>query len=291
MIQYRVYGITVSSEIPLYNLPQTEELPEAFIRYGKISYKHIPEGAENFYYSKRQVLFSTTREIFSITDGKQITIQPGADTDPHDLAAFILGWGFAFLFTQRGFSALHCTALSIKGRGLLISGISGSGKSTTALSLIKRGYAYLTDDIAMVNPLTDDLLLPAYPLQKVCRDVALTLPEKQLLYINEERDKFACLNEKDFCNTPVPLKTLVLLRPAEVSRVEAEEITGLDKFLRTLECLFLAEIYSHVGTPEEDKLRCLKLAEKLRVFVIKRPLTGNSLREVCDCVEKLSELQ
>ena len=58
----------------------------------------------------------------------------------------------------------------------------------------------------MVNPLTDDLLLPAYPLQKVCRDVALTLPEKQLLYINEERDKFACLNEKDFCNTPVPLK-------------------------------------------------------------------------------------
>jgi len=45
----------------------------------------------------------------------------------------------------------HATAVSIAGRGLLIEGPSGSGKSALALDLIARGAALIADDMAPVE--------------------------------------------------------------------------------------------------------------------------------------------
>lgn len=79
-----------------------------------------------------------------------------------EFASFILGWCIAFLLQLRGFSAIHSSAIEMGEQAVLISGGSGAGKSTTALSLIHAGYRYLADDIAMVNPEAD--MLSAHPV-------------------------------------------------------------------------------------------------------------------------------
>jgi hypothetical protein len=56
---------------------------------------------------------------------------------------------------------LHAAALSLAGRGLLITAASGTGKSTTAWALLHHGFNYLSDELAPVD--LDSLRLQPYP--------------------------------------------------------------------------------------------------------------------------------
>jgi hypothetical protein len=58
----------------------------------------------------------------------------------------------AWLLRERGRYALHASTVARTGQGLLIAGASGSGKSSTALSLIEQGWDWLADDIVLLEP-------------------------------------------------------------------------------------------------------------------------------------------
>ena len=189
MYQYYIYGLKIDSEIKLYHL---DECPNT-IRDVHIHYEHMNEKINQFvqdgYASgifEGSVWFRNSTGIFQIKNGNEIIIQPQPNATEDDVASFILGWCIAFLFMQRGASALHCSALEINNQAVLISGCSGSGKSTLALALLEKGYRYLADDIAMVNPQNDLMIAPAFPMQKVCRNVAEQMDTDTLIYINEK---------------------------------------------------------------------------------------------------------
>lgn len=46
---------------------------------------------------------------------------------------------------------LHATAVAIGGRGVLIEGVSGAGKSDLALRLIDRGASLVSDDYSFIQ--------------------------------------------------------------------------------------------------------------------------------------------
>jgi hypothetical protein len=56
-----------------------------------------------------------------------------------------------WLIRPHGLYTLHANGLAKDEVGLLIVGNSGSGKSTTALSLIKQGWKYLSDDVLLIR--------------------------------------------------------------------------------------------------------------------------------------------
>lgn len=58
----------------------------------------------------------------------------------------------AWLLRERGRYTLHAGAVARGGAGLLIAGDSGSGKSSTALSLIHQGWDFLADDAVLLEP-------------------------------------------------------------------------------------------------------------------------------------------
>lgn len=79
-------------------------------------------------------------------------------------------------------------------QAILLCGESGAGKSTVAMELLQRKLGFLADDTVRVHPGTMGMLAePSYPLQKLCRDMALKCgkPLEELIYIDEERDKYA----------------------------------------------------------------------------------------------------
>jgi hypothetical protein len=55
------------------------------------------------------------------------------------------------LFRHRGLYTIHAAALEKDGRGILISGNSGRGKTTSSLSLLRSGYRYLSDDQPLIQ--------------------------------------------------------------------------------------------------------------------------------------------
>lgn len=56
------------------------------------------------------------------------------------------------LLRHQGLYTIHAAALEKHGRGILIAGNSGRGKTTSSLSLLRSGYRYLSDD----HPLLQD---------------------------------------------------------------------------------------------------------------------------------------
>ena len=57
---------------------------------------------------------------------------------------------------------LHATTVAIGGRGVMITGASGAGKSDLALRLIDRGAVLVSDDYTLLNR-SDGLLLASAP--------------------------------------------------------------------------------------------------------------------------------
>jgi serine kinase of HPr protein (carbohydrate metabolism regulator) len=59
--------------------------------------------------------------------------------------------------------AVHASSVAIDGRAILITGVSGSGKSDLALRLIDRGFTLISDDQTLVRRDGDRLIASAPP--------------------------------------------------------------------------------------------------------------------------------
>ncbi|KAA3605898.1 MAG: hypothetical protein D8M57_04890 [Candidatus Scalindua sp. AMX11] len=62
-----------------------------------------------------------------------------------------------WLFRNHGLYALHANGLVKDDFGILFLGGSGSGKSTAALSLIRQGWGYLSDDVNLIRHRSDGI--------------------------------------------------------------------------------------------------------------------------------------
>jgi HprK-related kinase A len=66
--------------------------------------------------------------------------------------------------TVRDVFLLHAGAVAYKGAGVILPGESGSGKSSLTTALILAGYHYLSDELAVIDPVSQQLESFAKPL-------------------------------------------------------------------------------------------------------------------------------
>ncbi len=64
---------------------------------------------------------------------------------------YAIAFALTVLLRGRGLVGLHAAALTRGGRGLLLAADSDSGKSTSALALLRRGWGHVTDDALLLN--------------------------------------------------------------------------------------------------------------------------------------------
>lgn len=70
--------------------------------------------------------------------------------------------GLIHLLSPWGFYDLHAVALVRDGIGYLFLGESGSGKSSTAISLVRQGWRYVSDDALLFRPSADGIEVLAF---------------------------------------------------------------------------------------------------------------------------------
>lgn len=84
----------------------------------------------------------------------------------------VLSWGCLFDImsvkalseaTEQDNVCIHGTCVSVSGRGLLILGASGAGKSALALQLMAMGAGLVADDRVDLNMVDDQVLAEAVP--------------------------------------------------------------------------------------------------------------------------------
>lgn len=82
--------------------------------------------------------------------GKLIVTESFVNKSPFDKNNLFL-LGFFPLLLKQGFFDLHAAGVAYHGRGYLLVGDSGSGKSTAALNLVSQGWRCLSDDALLLR--------------------------------------------------------------------------------------------------------------------------------------------
>lgn len=67
------------------------------------------------------------------------------------------------MLKRRGYYSVHAAGFSKGGKAILIPGTSGAGKSTLAITLLRGGFSYLSDDMVFIRRSSDDLRVLGFP--------------------------------------------------------------------------------------------------------------------------------
>jgi hypothetical protein len=80
-----------------------------------------------------------------------------------DVCATYFHFALSELLKREGLYTIHATALARNGRGVLIPGASGRGKTTCCISLLRGGYRYLSDDHPLIREGENGIELLCFP--------------------------------------------------------------------------------------------------------------------------------
>jgi HprK-related kinase A len=115
----------------------------------------------------------------SVTIGGDFML-PDAAPLPLDqgLLAAEMGMNLQMALGQRRYLLLHAAAVERDGRALLMTGVSGAGKSTLSALLSARGWRFMGDEFALIDPETG--LVHAFPRLVSLKNAAIDVVARAL---------------------------------------------------------------------------------------------------------------
>jgi hypothetical protein len=84
-------------------------------------------------------------------------------TDGTDVLESVLRFGVVEILRSRGLYSVHAAAADRDGRGILIVGASGRGKTTSLLAMLRAGYRVLSDDHPLLRETDDGIEILSFP--------------------------------------------------------------------------------------------------------------------------------
>ena len=296
MYHYRIYCMDVVSDIELISLVKGNGNPDPnnsiTIKEGVLPDRVRPEEECFCYVDEKESYLSNSYCFLYVTDGNTIIYEKRPGKDQSNLTAYILGWGMSMLCFERNSPVIHCSAVYNEKGAFLISGRSGSGKSTLTTSLLESGLKFLADDTSAVSFTEKEALAhPCFPHRKLCRDVVVekNLNPEELIYIDEDKDKFLVPWTEFFPDYPIRVKALIFIEHAsnDDSEVKVREVTGFTKVNYFYQALFIEPLLDKHNHNDYTFQMCLKLAGLIPIYAVTRPKNIDSRTAVFDKVNDL----
>ena len=132
----------------------------------------------------------------------------------------------------------------------------------------------MADDVAAVCNVDDTCIVyPAFPYQKLCANEIekRKLNKENLIYINEDKDKYLVPVGSGFESEPKKLKTFFFIIKAPVDKLSVQKLSGFDCFMAIKENLFLHRLKGAWTTLSEVINQCMKIAAGCQVYLVTRP--------------------
>lgn len=297
--KYYMYGLNIESDLCI-----EEAFPSAFTTEPDVkviigdmpeelleSIKDIPEDQ---YYLKRSNNAASFR-IPGVCDylitRDVITIHPLTDVNSHDIKTFLLGSSFGLCAVLRQHVMLHGGATAIADKGVIITGESGAGKSTISNRLLEQGGQFIADDVCAVTLEGDTAHINmAYPQQKLCRDAAVArgYELKDLIYINEDRDKFAVRLKDNYLVDGASFNFLFELALTDNDTTTVTKIDGGEKYKLLLRNIYRGtEAFNMWGVHPMYMKKCLDITTKITAYRIERPRSKSTVDEIVNIINSI----
>ncbi len=155
----RSYGMRILSDIDLPELDldvhgAPDRTPDLIIRRHPVTLSaatRVRPMAELFGPEATDLWWQTVGGFHLPLEGRELFVDPLPGIGDDLVAYPLLGTVLALALHRRGQFTFHASAVSVGGRGVVMLGNKGAGKSTTAATLLAAGHPLVADDIVALD--------------------------------------------------------------------------------------------------------------------------------------------
>ena len=290
---YHAFGLSVASQIEIPEFVSSENsIDEQVI----IKINNVPEKLDHAQFSGvrfeglpgKFLLKVDNVARYLVSNGTTIEIQAYENSKEKDIRLFLLGSAIGALLHQRGLLPMHGSAVQIKEKAFLFSGISGVGKSTLAASFAKQGFPVLTDDVCVVS--TNDngkpLIYPGYPQMKLWADsiARLGAEAEKLNAVRDGIQKYGVSFNNSYTGEPLELAGIYIISTKNTDGFTLKEIKGIEKFNILKNNTYRLNFIKGTGTTPTHFKHLNNIAQHCFAKTLERPSKGFHLAELTDLI-------
>ncbi len=234
--------------------------------------------------------FLRVRDVasYSAMKGKKIVVYPHKGADAASVNLFLNGSVFGALLHQQNLMPFHGSSFIFDGRGIMICGHAGAGKSSITVAFGLDGGVFVNDDITPVKVIGNEaVMMPIHTRIKLWSDsmAKLNIPNDQFEKIRPSLDKFY-VPTSNSCKLEHRLDHVVLLCLHNRDYYEAIELNGLDKFDALRRQIYRKGYLKGMPSCEKSYFsQLLNLSKAVRVTTIVRP-DHCSIQDTVDFIRK-----
>jgi len=223
---------------------------------------------------------------YRVQGGKYIYYHPYVDADEPSVNLFLNGSVFGAVLHQRKLLPFHGSSFLYEGKGVIICGNSGTGKSSAVAAFCQNGAIFINDDITPVKVENGKgFIIPVKTRIKLWNDSIkkLNIENNGLERIRAPLDKFYIPGHTS-CSANQILNHVFLLQIHNNDSFLVSEVEGLAKF-QALRSMIYRKSYLK-GMPETEAqyfTQIIKLSGHVRITSITRPQTC-SISSLMDCI-------
>ena len=170
---------------------------------------------------------------FYARDGREVEYAPAPGASQASLELYLNGSVYGAILHQRKILPLHGSSFIVDGKGILVCGEAGAGKSSVTASFVLDGAIFLTDDVTPVVMREDvPCILALSDRIKLWKDTLeqLKLPAEGLSRIDSSTEKYY-FPMANGIEDSFSLDTVFMLSISEDPGIEFSEVNGAEKFL------------------------------------------------------------
>ena len=287
---YFAFGMTIETELPLPEfltaVGPAPKRKKVSIRFGDLSTTDASQLRSDT--SPFQATFDCPKvAVFHVRDARTVEVFPKLGSDPRVIQLYLIGPIIAYLLYVRGLVLMHGSSVVLGDRSVTFLGDSGAGKSSTALALHRRGWPLLTDDLSAVDVRKGRAeILAAYPRLKVdpVAAAAAGVPNQELSLIHHALEERMFQDVTGFSAEPRQAGPIYILQDGE--RLSFEALPPSRSVVELLRYSFGVSTFHSPGLRPAYLKRCVRLAGRSRVFLLRRPRCLAELPGLAAAVEE-----
>lgn len=295
MYRYKAFGLNICSEfeIPHISKGETDAPVDVWIKHVNLRDQDVPDD-KNFYSREENIFNITDLALFRVRNGNLIEIEPVEDYRIPHLAVYIMGAGMGSIIHQRGLFPIHGSCVTDGKHTIIISGFTGSGKSTMASEFLKHGWKLLSDDVSIVKNVDGiPVVQSSYPSQKLWPD--------SIAKYDRDKDKIHSLYERNgkfkmgidvseiFIEGTAPLTLFVRLIADENITTDLYPVKGIPAIVNQLSVNTYRSHMIDKRDLQKHFQRCVTLATKVPMVIAARKTGENTSEFLYNCIVEYCE--